>query len=344
MVGLKPAATVASAGALYLLASSIFRRKMLARHGVATTLVKYARLRFLMMRSGGWKSMLVLADFDRTITTASCGTSCHGVVESCQELSAEYRAKTQVLFDKYFPIETNPTMGREEKIPLMQEWSAPSDDLSWHFFHSQSAADGQRSAARYQQAHTLLLAEPFTPALLDSAAERSKAALRPGFEELFSLCRLHGAPLVVCSAGLGNVVSALLKHRLESAEAVAAVENISIVSNWLRFDERQRVCGFSQPLLHMFNKNGAFVRSQCGEDKWANLAADRKVCLLLGDGLGDATMADGLDLPHVLKIGFLNETDEARVAARLPQYEAAFDAVILGDQSFSWLLSLLRSL
>ena len=188
------------------------------------------------------------------------------------------------------------------------------------------------------------MAEPFTPALLDSAAERSKAALRPGFEELFSLCRLHGAPLVVCSAGLGNVVSALLKHRLESAEAVAAVENISIVSNWLRFDERQRVCGFSQPLLHMFNKNGAFVRSQCGEDKWANLAADRKVCLLLGDGLGDATMADGLDLPHVLKIGFLNETDEARVAARLPQYEAAFDAVILGDQSFSWLLSLLRSL
>ena len=135
MVGLKPAATVASAGALYLLASSIFRRKMLARHGVATTLVKYARLRFLMMRSGGWKSMLVLADFDRTITTASCGTSCHGVVESCQELSAEYRAKTQVLFDKYFPIETNPTMGREEKIPLMQEWSAPSDDLSWHSFH-----------------------------------------------------------------------------------------------------------------------------------------------------------------------------------------------------------------
>lgn len=108
---------------------------MLARHGVATTLVKYARLRFLMMRSGGWKSMLVLADFDRTITTASCGTSCHGVVESCQELSAEYRAKTQVLFDKYFPIETNPTMGREEKIPLMQEWSAPSNDLSRHFFH-----------------------------------------------------------------------------------------------------------------------------------------------------------------------------------------------------------------
>ena len=267
MVGLKTAAaTAASAGALCILANSIFRRSMLSRHRVATTLIKYAKMR-LIMRSGGWKSMLVLADFDRTITTASCGTSCHGVVESCQELSAEYRAKTKVLFDKYFPIETNPTMSREEKIPLMQEW--------------------------YQKAHTLLLAEPFTPALLERAAERSKAALRPGFEELFGLCRAHGSPLVVCSAGLGNVVSALLKHRLESAEAVAAVDDTPIVSNWLRFDERQRVCGFSQPLLHMFNKNGAFVRSQCGKEKWAHLVAGREVCLLLGDGLGDATMADG---------------------------------------------------
>ena len=54
-------------------------------------------------------------------------------------------------------------------------------------------------------------------------------------------------------------------------------------------------------------------------------------------------MADGLGMATV-KIGFLNETDEERVSARLPQYEAAFDAVILGDRSFDWLLTLLRGL
>ena len=150
--------------------------------------------------------------------------------------------------------------------------------------------------------------------------------------------------MVVCSAGLGNVVRALLKHRLSSPAASASAADLPIVSNWLTFDAKDHVNGFSQPLLHMFNKDGAFVRSQLGEARWNALASGRSVCLLLGDGLGDASMADGLGLPHVVKIGLLNESDPERVAARLPQYEAAFDAVILGDRSFEWLLSLVRPL
>ena len=208
-----------------------------------------------------------------------------------------------------------PPQTREEKIPIMQSW--------------------------YKQAHTLLLTQPFTPQLLESAAISSKAALREGCDELFGLARAHDAPLVVCSAGLGNVVQALLRHLLPAVEA-AATKDLPIVSNWLRFDERGVVCGFSEPLLHMFNKDGAFIQSQLGE-RWAQLSAGRQVCVLLGDGLGDATMADGLGLPVVLKIGFLNEHDPERIAARLPAYEAAFDAVILGDRSFAWVNTLLRA-
>ena len=66
--------------------------------------------------------------------------------------------------------------------------------------------------------------------------------------------------------------------------------------------------------------------------------------LLLGDSLGDATMADGLDSSlglTVVKIGFLNESEPSRIAARLPAYSAAFDAVILGDGSFDWLNEIL---
>ena len=48
-------------------------------------------------------------------------------------------------------------------------------------------------------------------------------------------------------------------------------------------------------------------------------------------------------LMGVIKVGFLNETEPSRVAARLPQYEAAFDAVILGDTTFDWLLRLLET-
>ena len=332
--------------------AALFRHALLEQHGVATTLLKYLRLRYKLRH--GFASILTLADFDRTITTKSCDVSCHGVVESCEELSERYRAETQKLFDHYYPIETHATMPVAEKIPLMQSW--------------------------YRQAHTLLLREPFTPELLDSATKRSTVALRPGFDELEGLLRAHGTPLVVCSAGLGNVVRAVFKHRLRSADAILATARMPIVSNWLEFDASGRVSGFTQPLLHMvsalglqprtsrpplrlvirahacsacplfdprcpgqFNKNGEFVRAQLGEARWQALVGSRRVCLLLGDGIGDATMADGLGMATV-KIGFLNETDEERVSARLPQYEAAFDAVILGDRSFDWLLTLLRGL
>ena len=92
--------------------------------------------------------------------------------------------------------------------------------------------------------------------------------------------------------GWVGLVRALLAHRLSSpTAAAAAVSDLPIVSNWLTFDAADRVNGFSQPLLHMFNKDGAFVRSQLGEARWAALASGRSVCLLLGDGLGDASMA-----------------------------------------------------
>ena len=55
----------------------------------------------------------------------------------------------------------------------------------------------------------------------------------------------------------------------------------------------------------------------------------RRNVLLLGDGLGDVTMADGAatEPECILKVGFLNENIEGL----LPQYEDKFDLVITGD-------------
>ena len=71
----------------------------------------------------------------------------------------------------------------------------------------------------------------------------------------------------------------------------------------------------------MFNKNQSVVPA----------GSQRRHVLLLGDGLGDVTMADeaATEPEIILKIGFLNEN----VEGLLPQYEAAFDMVIVGDGS-----------
>lgn len=302
-------ALVGGLSACYI-ASNLFRQRQRAQHGVVTTLYRYLRLRYHLR---DLSKVIIIADFDRTLTTAMCKTSCHGVVESCAGLSASYRNLTTKLTEHYLPIEMDPAIPRAEKIPLMQEW--------------------------YRRAHELLLQEPFTPALLESAVRESRIALRPGCDELLAGCHDRGVPVVVMSAGLGNVIKSVMGQRLTPGTAAKVVPSLPIVSNWLLFDVQDQVCGFSEPLLHMFNKDGCFIETQLAE-RWPQLSKGRHTILLLGDGLGDAHMADGFERSHtILKVGFLNEQEDARVAARLAQYEEAFDAVILADQPFGWLLN-----
>ena len=277
------------AGGGLLAAAALWSRAQRKWHGVVVSFYKYARMRYLLRDPS---KVLVIADFDRTITT--CAQSSHGVIESCKELSAEYRAATTALFKHYYPIETS-TLTREEKIPLMTEW--------------------------YEKAHALLAAEPLSRAVLERAARDSKVQLREGFVPLLDSMDALDVPLVVCSAGVGDVIRAILRCRLPAGAARRA-DSAPVVSNWLRFSEGGDgcVCGFSQPLLHMFNKDGTFIRAQLG-DEWQRLSHGRSVVVVVGDGLGDATMAEGLGFSHVVRVGYLNDTDPARVAERLPLYQ-----------------------
>ncbi len=50
------------------------------------------------------------------------GMSCHGMLENYPGISAEYRALTKTLFNKYFPMERDPHMTEAEKIPHMVDW------------------------------------------------------------------------------------------------------------------------------------------------------------------------------------------------------------------------------
>ena len=291
----------------------IWSRAQRVHKGVVVSLIRYAKLRWRLARA---ERIIVITDFDRTVTTHACGISCHGVLEGCSELGAEYRAATLALKQKYLPVETSPDLTIEEKLPMMQDW--------------------------YRESHTLLAGEPLTAEVLDRAARASAVVLRPGFITLRLTLERLGVPLVVCSAGLGNVVRSLLAAKLPPL-ASAAVERLPIVSNWLRFGGADgHVIGFSEPLLHMYNKDGAFLRAALGE-KWPTLGAGRTVALVLGDGLGDATMADGLGMDHVVRIGYLNEAEGPRLEAHLPQYRKRFDAVVLHDGSFEFVTGLLRA-
>lgn len=259
--------------------------------------------------------LVIVADFDRTITSAFvtagvAGSTSHGILEACSTLSSEYRAKAQVLLDKYHPIEFSATFSREEKLPLMQEW--------------------------YRQSHALLLEESISEETIRQAVADAHIKIRPGFAELRREAAARGIPLVVFSAGLGNVVKEVLRQCVEQGE------QLPVVSNWLRFAPGGgNACAVDEPLVHMFNKDGARLLEQLGKEEWRAVSRGRDTVLLLGDGLGDCTMADGLGMRAIARLGFLNELTREGQQSRLPKYAAAFDAVVLADGPMDWLLLLL---
>ena len=65
-----------------------------------------------------------------------------------------------------------------------------------------------------------------------------------------------------------------------------------------------QLTGFKGELIHIYNKNENAIHNS---DYFENLQ-HRENILLLGDSLGDLTMADGaVDSAKILKVGFLND-------------------------------------
>ena len=258
----------------------------------------------------GPEKLQIIADFDRTITTCfsdeamtTRGMSAFGIIEEYAG-NDEYKRACKKLFAKYYPIEIHANMTEAEKIPYMVAW--------------------------YTQVHEQWYKADITRATIPAAVTKAlkKIKLRPGFEGMVKVSSDHEIPLVIFSAGIGGVIAELLRQKL--GETVAS--HIGLVSNWMKFSgeaESASLVGWSEPLIHMFNKDNRHSESIVGGKFSTEQMRARTNVILLGDGTGDATMADGAGSTAnvVLKIGFLNEKVEERIAA----YNTVFDAVVVND-------------
>ncbi|KHN82047.1 Putative cytosolic 5'-nucleotidase 3 [Toxocara canis] len=135
----------------------------------------------------------------------------------------------------------------------------------------------------------------------------------------------HNIPLMIFSAGVGNIIDICLQRKMG-----VVPRNVHIVSNMMLFDERGVSCGFSEPLIHTFCKDGSAIEkchSLCKE------TTGRYNVLLLGDSLGDLHMADGYrpngDNVTILKIGFLNRAFDTHYE----KFLEGFDIVLVDDQT-----------
>jgi len=247
---------------------------------------------------GGFNKLQVIADHDRTLSRAHYKNerieTCHGIMDNSPLMPPYYREEANKLFNKYYPIEVDPIMTEEEKIPLMIEW--------------------------YENIHKLLLKCGITRTSVSSMVQHSNVRLRDGTEELFSKLKSKSVPILIFSAGMGDILEEVLRH------FDVYNDNVKVVSNFFEYDEQGNVTGFKSAIIHMFNKNENAIH----ESDYFKKISGRNNVILLGDSLGDIKMACGVPQPNnVLKIGFLND----KIEERMETYKKNFDIVLVDDQT-----------
>ena len=149
----------------------------------------------------------------------SCWTT-HGVFDNCaNEVDASLGAKFQALKAKYHPIEFCPLLTMEEKIPHMETW--------------------------WNASHNYIIEAGFEKWQIQQFVEKSKILLRTGTEQMMLRLEVHRVPLVVFSAGLGNIIDMYFDMKMGRK-----LSNLHLISNMMRFDQKVRLS-----LLSLLNGN-----------------------------------------------------------------------------------------
>lgn len=195
-----------------------------------------------------------------------CWASLSGIFKKCKQLPEYYTQESKRLYKMFRPIEIDPYLSVSEKASAMEDWMFA--------------------------AHQLLQDIEFNPHELKEIAQTYNDILRDGTKELF--VKLHNVeiPIIILSAGLGDMVEAILEQH------DIFFDKIKVISNFLKYNGN-KLAGFKgEKFIHVYNKNRCELRNY--EDQ------ERKNILLMGDTIGDAEMIQQIEhTKTVLKIGFL---------------------------------------
>jgi HAD superfamily hydrolase (TIGR01544 family) len=262
------------------------------------------------MVTSGSQHLQVISDFDMTLSRfvdddGEICESCYHAIEESRLLPVTYREAARSLKEIYYAIEIDPKLTIEQKCPYMVEW--------------------------WTKAHDLLLQCDFKQSYVEQIVRDSRLFFRSGCDWLFNELSGHNVPLLIFSAGIGDVIVEVFKQRAKLHD------NIKVVSNFMDFDEHGVLKGFQGELLHVFNKNENAVH----QSDYFDQLMHRDNIILMGDSLGDLSMATGAtECANVLNIGFLND----KVPERLASYIEAYDIVLVNDQSVDIANAILRQI
>ncbi len=241
----------------------------------------------------------VAVDFDKTITATDSVDSWDA---SGKELGEEFKKSIEELYNKYAPIEQDYNIGFKEKFDAMEEWYYGCMELYYEF--------------------------GLTEEKLNQSIDSSKIIFREGAKEFLYDMFLKDIPVIILSAGIGNVIERFLKNNN------CYYDNMYIISNFIPFDSNGRITKFDGELIHTLNK------SMSGKviPKLSREIEKREYRLLLGDFIEDKNMISKKEWDRTISVGFLCKN----IMNNLEVYKQSFDIVLTDkDASFDIVKGLL---
>jgi len=256
----------------------------------------------------GKNKIQVIADFDRTLTKAFVnGEKSPSVIAQLREgkfLTPDYPQKAHDLFDKYHPIEISDKVSLKEKIRKMREW--------------------------WDKHHELLIKCGLNKKVIKEVVKKRELKFREGIDIFLKFLNENDIPLVIISAGHGDIIEEYLKiNNLD-------YKNIQIIANRFIFDAQGNAIGIKEPVIHTFNKHEAEIKNLSIYKELMK----RKNIILLGDSIGDLGMVEGFNYKNIIKIVFLNEN----IKEKLENQKKVYDVLILNDGSFEYVNKLLKDI
>ncbi|MCI8482629.1 MAG: hypothetical protein HFJ27_06280 [Clostridia bacterium] len=233
----------------------------------------------------------VLMDFDKTMTTMDSDDS-WTVIQNPTIVNPKLSVQSNQLFDKYGPIEMDYNLPFDVKSTHMYNWYFHVLNLYYEY------------GLTYQN--------------LVSCVNCSNITLRAGLKELLLSFYQNHIPVIILSAGIGNVIELVLKSHK------CFYNNISIISNFFTFED-DILLPFSNPIIHTCNKTIDLLPNSLKQQLFK-----KDYFLLFGDFIEDIHMVSKKALNKTLCFGFL----EKNVEANFNFYQNSFDIVLTENSSF----------
>ncbi|KAJ9054615.1 7-methylguanosine phosphate-specific 5'-nucleotidase [Entomophthora muscae] len=230
----------------------------------------------------------------------------HGVLPAFEETSKEFIDELKKLITEIHQIENDISLSIEDKACQL---------------HS-----------IWEKSNACHVNEKFTFEFICKAVDAHKINYREGVHQLIATTGANQIPVLIFSAGIGDIILESLKIQ------DLLLPHMHIMANFMIFEESSPfvLVGFKEPLIHCLNKGDIDIK----DTSFYSSFTSRKNIILLGDTLGDLAMAAKQDYDTLLTVGFLNE----EVEANIEKFSSHFDVVITNDSSFDWVNKIIKSI